>query len=487
MNLKITFTGKTFEELKIGVRFDGEERFAFILCNRAEHNGNIKLIPQELIFAKPEDYNSVSAGHYQLKNEFVNFVVNKALQQGKDIIQVHSHPFSPGRYSSIDARTELKLMRHISEKIENIYHASMVFAQDLKTLDSWFFDPDTQTLKPTEKVLVIHPDKIEIQSAFKGDDYLQNRDFQDRTIRAFGQDSLKIFKTLDIGIVGASGTGGPLTEQLVRTGIKKITICDPDGIEASNLNRLQGAGLKDIGKNKAVFYKNYLESLIPDLRIEAISSSFYEIQVQEKFALLDVIFSCVDSGAIHSINRLAMANLIPLFMLNSGIEVEQEKTNFIGGQVYSIFPGTKVCINCLGGFENLLHEYLDQESIEREIRQGYVKGANIIQPQVYFLNSMIVALGFWQFLQYALGLQKPALKIYLDALKNKITASTIQDPEGCIICREDSYLGKGNNVSFLIPRKSIELEDLPDATDQNQSSAKKAKTETNDNRGPSSL
>jgi len=451
MKLKITFLGKKFEELREKIKFNEKEKFAFLLCNRSEFNSRIKLIPDKIILAKNSDYSAVSAGFYQLKRTFVKKVITQALEEEKDIIQVHSHPFNPAKYSSVDRNSELEFMNYLFEKIENMYHASIVFSKDAQTLDSWFFNPKTRNLQKTEKILVVYPEKFVLYLPQEEKENVSFSQIQDRTIRAFGKQAVKIFSKIDVGIIGASGIGGPLAEILARTGFKNLIICDPDKIELSNLNRLQGAGIKDENKNKAIFYKNYLDSLIPNLNIKAIPKSFFLPEVQMQFALVDIIFSCVDSGAVHSINRLALANLCPLFVLNSGINVENEKINFIGGHIYSVIPGNNVCINCLGVFDHLLYQFLNPSAQQREIQQGYVQGANLPEPQVYFLNSIIASLGFWQMIKYILGIKQPELKIYYNALQNKIVSSEIEETKGCLVCKDSGFLAQANKVPLLIP------------------------------------
>ena len=75
-----------------------------------------------------------------------------------------------------------------------------------------------------------------------------------RTEEAFGKEALAKLSLIDVAILGASGIGGPLIEMVARDNYNSLTIADPDTIDASNLNRLPGTTLEDIGKNKAQHY-----------------------------------------------------------------------------------------------------------------------------------------------------------------------------------------------------------------------------------------
>ena len=52
-------------------------------------------------------------------------------------------------------------------------------------------------------------------------------------------------------MVGTGGTGSHVITQLAHLGVRKLLLIDPDTIEESNLPRLIGASLADIGKLKA--------------------------------------------------------------------------------------------------------------------------------------------------------------------------------------------------------------------------------------------
>ena len=48
-----------------------------------------------------------------------------------------------------------------------------------------------------------------------------------------------------MAVVGCSGTGSPLIEQLARLGVGRIVIVDPDHVETKNLNRIVNSTRED--------------------------------------------------------------------------------------------------------------------------------------------------------------------------------------------------------------------------------------------------
>jgi molybdopterin/thiamine biosynthesis adenylyltransferase len=70
-----------------------------------------------------------------------------------------------------------------------------------------------------------------------------------------------------VAIAGAGGDGGLLAERLVRFGIGKIIIADPEVFEESNLNRQFASNKNNLGKNKAETVANELLLINPNLDV----------------------------------------------------------------------------------------------------------------------------------------------------------------------------------------------------------------------------
>src|SRR5206468_6618169 len=77
-----------------------------------------------------------------------------------------------------------------------------------------------------------------------------DRKFVDRQVRALGDRIQEELESMEVGIVGLGGTGSSVAEQLVRMGVKKLTLVDHDVFEPSNWSRLYGSTWKDIAKKK---------------------------------------------------------------------------------------------------------------------------------------------------------------------------------------------------------------------------------------------
>ena len=107
-------------------------------------------------------------------------------------------------------------------------------------------------------------------------------------------------------IVGAGGLGSAASIYLVASGIGKITICDFDNVDLSNLQRQILHTDKCIGINKALSAKSTLELINPEVKIYGIEERL-DIDKMKKLANeVDVIIDCSDNFLTrYSLNQIA--------------------------------------------------------------------------------------------------------------------------------------------------------------------------------------
>lgn len=194
-----------------------------------------------------------------------------------------------------------------------------------------------------------------------------------------GKNSDDIFCKTKIAIVGVGGGGSHIVQQLAHIGFDNYILYDPQNIEESNLNRLIGATLNDIGTLKT----NISERIIRGLRDKPIIE-IYNVNWQEKPGPLrqaDIIFGCLDSFAERrDLEALARRYLIPY--IDIGMDVfssNMEEPPRMVGQIILSLPGGP-CMKCLG--------YLTEESLAREAAGYGAAGSN---PQVVWSNGVIAS------------------------------------------------------------------------------------------------
>ena len=86
----------------------------------------------------------------------------------------------------------------------------------------------------------------------------------------FGSGALQKLKNAHILLAGAGGVGGYAAEALVRGGIGKLTVYDPDGIHFTNLNRQILALCSNNTQSKAAVLQQRLLDINPELELTAL-------------------------------------------------------------------------------------------------------------------------------------------------------------------------------------------------------------------------
>ncbi len=151
-----------------------------------------------------------------------------------------------------------------------------------------------------------------------------------------GQEKLSEKKAL---VVGLGGTGGLISQLLVRAGIGKLYISDRDYVSLSNIHRQTLFNENDVGKLKVQAALNYLKSINSDVDIipiyQGISSSNVEIYVKN----VDIVMDGTDNFITrYIINDACVKNNVP-WIYSAAISTY--------GSVMAIIPGKTACLRCM--------------------------------------------------------------------------------------------------------------------------------------------
>ncbi len=142
-------------------------------------------------------------------------------------------------------------------------------------------------------------------------------------------------------IVGAGGLGSPVAIYLAASGVGKLTICDFDDVDLSNLQRQIIHEENSIGLNKADSAKKTLSRINSDIKVIPIKNQMNIDEVKLVAEDVDVIVDCSDNFETrYALNKIAFDLKRPLI---SGAAIKFD------GQV-SIFDfrnNNSPCYNCL--------------------------------------------------------------------------------------------------------------------------------------------
>ncbi len=92
-------------------------------------------------------------------------------------------------------------------------------------------------------------------------------------LKEFTEENIDKLSNTKIGIVGIGGIGCPLSQYLIRSGIKELTLVDGDTVEKNNLNRQILFGINNVGEKKVKVAKENLELVNKNCKINIIDSN----------------------------------------------------------------------------------------------------------------------------------------------------------------------------------------------------------------------
>ena len=111
----------------------------------------------------------------------------------------------------------------------------------------------------------------------------ENNDIKTPNINSFsrvelllGSESLERMGSKKVILFGVGGVGSWCAEALVRSGIKHLTMVDPDRVNSSNINRQLPATQNTIGELKVEVLKRRLLEINPHAEIDAIAQIYTE-------------------------------------------------------------------------------------------------------------------------------------------------------------------------------------------------------------------
>jgi molybdopterin/thiamine biosynthesis adenylyltransferase len=114
-------------------------------------------------------------------------------------------------------------------------------------------------------------------------------------------------------LIGAGGLGSPIALYLASAGVGRITICDGDRVDLTNLQRQIVHRTESIGQDKVVSARATLASINPEVRVVALSERLAESRIAQLAAQADVILDGSDNFATrHAVNRACLLHRKPL-------------------------------------------------------------------------------------------------------------------------------------------------------------------------------
>ncbi len=397
----LRFTGRQKHSLQTHLfPGDGKEAVALALCGQRRGFGRHCLSVVE-VYPIPHDSCQRTSDRVTWSTDALKPVLERADSEGLSVIKIHSHPTGFNSFSETDDVSDHQFFSTAASWIEfDAIHGSVVLLP-CGAMFGRYSHPSGQS-KPLHMISVAG----EVLEYWGDVDEHFVPDFADRHAQVLGEGTFAKLRRLRVAVIGCSGTGSPVVEQLFRLGVGELVLVDPDTIGVENLNRIINS--RGHHASRRAPKVNVLADAIEETELGThtfpIQSDLYDPDTIRKVASCDLLFGCVDSVfARHLINKIASTYCIPYIDVGVGLKADgcggiahaTGAVHYIqpdGSSLMSrgVFTSEDVRADAMRRFNP--HEHADQ------IEQGYIKGAEVSRPAVITINHLFASYGVLEML-----------------------------------------------------------------------------------------
>ena len=373
---------------------DGCEAVALVLCGRRRGSQRHRLLVQRIV---PVPYDACSVrlpDRVTWSTDVLPPLLEEATRLGLAIVKIHGHRDFP-RFSETDDESDRALFPSIHAWTEDGPHASAIILGDGHIIGREV--DENGRFHSLSSINVVGDNLSFWTSETQGSPVPE---FGQRVAQTFGAGTYNRLRRLRVAVVGCSGTGSPIIEQLARNCVGTLVLVDPDHVEEKNLNRILNATMEDAreGKFKVEVAARAVSRMGLGTVVEAHPRSLFDPNVVLAVAGCDVVFGCMDSvDGRHLLNKLATFYLVPYFDL--GVKIEADGNGGVdqvcGGVHYLQPGGSSLLSRHVYTMEQVRSAGLlrtDPTAYRTQLEDGYIRGVQEDRPAVIQLNSLVASL-----------------------------------------------------------------------------------------------
>ena len=160
-------------------------------------------------------------------------------------------------------------------------------------------------------------------------------------LNEFGEEAQERLLASHALVIGAGGLGSAALMYLASSGVGRITVCDGDRVDLTNLQRQIVHRGDSVGEPKAKSAAATLASLNPEIRVEPLEERASPERLLALVRAADVVLDCSDNFATrHALNRACVVSRKPL-VSGAGIRFDGQIA------VFDLRRDEAPCYHCL--------------------------------------------------------------------------------------------------------------------------------------------
>ena len=403
MKTILRMTGLQHEKLqKHLLPGDGLEAVAVALCGRYEYGETEILTIREVHPIAYEDCSVRTPLRVTWSTKSILPLLKKAARKNWAILKIHSHPGGFSQFSETDDEADKDLFNSIYGWFDDDFnHASSIMLPDGKMFGR-IVTPDGDF----EDISIISVAGDNIYFWHSNNEPIEIPEFAQRHAQAFGSGTFNILKNLSVAVIGCSGTGSPVIEQLARLGVGKLVIVDPDCVEEKNLNRILNTNFQDSQDKqlKVNVLAEAVSKMGTGTKVIPIPLNLYNTDVVKTVAGCDLLLGCMDSvDGRHLLNKIAVFYNIPY--IDVGVKLVADKkggVDQICGSVHYLQPDrSSLMSRGVYTSQKLFAESLKRTNpgeYQNRVEEKYIEGVSEDRPAVISVNMQFAAIAVNEFL-----------------------------------------------------------------------------------------
>lgn len=371
---------------------DGKEAVALLLCGRTVRRGRTRFVVSE-VHLVPHAVCDREVDRVTWPTDMLPDMLSRAARRGLSLFKIHGHAGVPD-FSPIDDAADSALFPSVHAWADGPHGSAVML--DGKRIFARVVDADG-AFHAIHRVARIGDD---LSFWDREGASIAVPEHARRVAQSFGAGTYDVLRRLRIGVVGCSGTGSVVIDQLARNCVGELVLVDPDVIEEKNLNRIVNSTRSDAEarRPKVEVMADAIHRLAFGTEIETYNSSLFAPEAVRAIASCDIVFGCMDSiDGRHLLNRLATFYGLAYFDL--GVKLEADGRGGIDqvcGTVHYLKPGgSSLFSRHVYSMEQVRAAGLmraDPAGYQALKREGYIRGIDEDRPAVIQLNSLIASL-----------------------------------------------------------------------------------------------
>lgn len=362
---------------------DGLEASAIALASCNKINDQIIFLVQDILLV-PHSECIRKVDYLTWPGKYIEEAIEKGEGKNLSLFLIHSHPSNLNQFSIADDESDQKVIPCIFAAYNQL-HGSVIVTPEGK-LTGRFYD---KNLSPQyiDKFLIVGQN-IELVARQSSSN-----------VMPFSADMTQSLKNFKVGVIGTSGTGSIVIENLARLGVGHLVLIDDDVIEHKNLNRILNSTIQDAEnqKSKVKVLADAINQYRSDVVLTILDSKIGTQPAIFEAATCDVLFSCVDTvSARMYVDLVGEHFLLPIFDIGVTIPTGSKDGKPFITEVCARLDYIQPHRSSLKDREvytpdSLRAEYLKDTSpdiYEKQLQEGYFKGVHEEAPSVISLNML---------------------------------------------------------------------------------------------------